>query len=102
MGEGNVSLRRRPHTGRDTMLATAAAYQTLFGSDRDEVERGTVCDGDEPADTIEATFQIVYVIGWAPHESQPQPKTRGSQTAAIGDLTDFRDGADGGAAQGRA
>lgn len=28
--------------------------------------------------TIQATFQVVYMIGWAPHESQPQPKRRGS------------------------
>lgn len=28
--------------------------------------------------TVQATFQVVYMIGWAPHESQPQPKRRGS------------------------
>lgn len=25
-----------------------------------------------------ATFQVVYMIGWAPHDSQPRPKKRGS------------------------
>lgn len=28
--------------------------------------------------TVQATFQVVYMIGWAPHDSQPQPKRRGS------------------------
>lgn len=28
--------------------------------------------------TIQATFQVVYMIGWAPHDSQPKPKRRGS------------------------
>lgn len=28
--------------------------------------------------TIQATFQVIYMIGWAPHESQPKPKRRGS------------------------
>ncbi|CAN0027143.1 unnamed protein product, partial [Choristocarpus tenellus] len=31
--------------------------------------------------TVQATFQVVYMIGWAPHESQPRAKRRGSAQA---------------------
>eukprot|EP00752_Nemacystus_decipiens_P005287 g4795.t1 len=72
MGESNAAVNSRPRVSRETMLAAAAAYQALYGED----------DG-----TIQATFQVVYMIGWAPHESQPQPKRRGSGQARIGDVT---------------
>ncbi|CAM9498829.1 unnamed protein product [Scytosiphon promiscuus] len=72
MGESNAAVNARPRVSRETMLAAAAAYQELYGED----------DG-----TIQATFQVVYMIGWAPHESQPQPKRRGSGQARIGDVT---------------
>eukprot|EP00903_Cladosiphon_okamuranus_P019407 g17843.t1 len=72
MGESNAAVNSRPRVSRETMLAAAAAYQALYGE-----ENGT----------IEATFQVVYMIGWAPHESQPQPKRRGSGQARIGDVT---------------
>ncbi|CAM9587522.1 unnamed protein product [Ascophyllum nodosum] len=72
MGESNAATNRRPRVSRETLLAAAAAYQALYGEE----------DG-----TVQATFQIVYMIGWAPHESQPQPKRRGSGKARIGDVT---------------
>ncbi|CAB1104389.1 unnamed protein product [Ectocarpus sp. CCAP 1310/34] len=72
MGESNAAMNTRPRVSRETMLAAAAAYQELYGED----------DG-----TVQATFQVVYMIGWAPHESQPQPKRRGSGQARIGDVT---------------
>ncbi|CAM9125654.1 unnamed protein product, partial [Discosporangium mesarthrocarpum] len=66
MGEGNASLNRRIGVSRDTFIAAAAAYQEIYG---------------EPDGTVEATFQVVYMIGWSPHESQPTPKRRGSGQA---------------------
>jgi hypothetical protein len=33
--------------------------------------------------SVPATFQVVYMIGWAPHESQPQPKKRGSGKVSL-------------------
>lgn len=71
MGESNAASNRRDRVSRETLLAGAAAYQALHGE----------ADG-----TIEATFQIIYMIGWAPHESQPKAKRRGSGQAVIGDV----------------
>ncbi|KAL4579692.1 hypothetical protein LXL04_015849 [Taraxacum kok-saghyz] len=40
---------------RDTALATAAVYESMFAAE----------DG-----TIPATFQVIYMMGWKEHESQ--------------------------------
>ena len=69
MGEGTASLSRQFAVGKDTFLAAAALYQELYG-----LEDGSVT----------ATFQIIYMIGWSPHESQPKACQRGSGTAKIG------------------
>lgn len=71
MGEGTASLNRQYSVGRDTFLAMAALYQELYG-----LEDGSVT----------ATFQIIYMIGWSPHESQPKACQRGSGKAKIGVL----------------
>jgi NADH dehydrogenase [ubiquinone] 1 alpha subcomplex assembly factor 5 len=63
MGEGTSAINRQFNVGRDTFLAVAALYQELYGLE----------DGSVPA-----TFQTIYVIGWAPHASQPSCKKRGS------------------------
>ncbi|OQS01137.1 hypothetical protein ACHHYP_20069 [Achlya hypogyna] len=56
---------------RDTLLATAAIYQSMYGNE----------DGSIPV-----TFQVIYFIGWSPHKSQQQPKKRGSATQSLRDL----------------
>ncbi len=71
MGEGHATLNRRYSVGRDTFLAAAALYQEKYGLE----------DGSVPA-----TFQIIYMIGWKPHASQPKPMRRGSGTHKLGDL----------------
>lgn len=71
MGESNASLQRRKRVSLDTFLATACIYDELFPSD----------DGD-----IEASMQVIYAIGWTPHESQPKPLERGSATHKVGDI----------------
>ncbi|GCC28911.1 arginine-hydroxylase NDUFAF5, mitochondrial [Chiloscyllium punctatum] len=71
MGESNCAWSRKPLLHRDTMLAAAAVYKEMYGND----------DGSVPA-----TFQILYMIGWKPHESQAQPAQRGSATFSFGDL----------------
>lgn len=63
MGESSAVLTRRAHVSRETFLAATAIYQELYG---------------EKDGSIPATFQVVYMIGWAPHASQPLPKRRGS------------------------
>ena len=73
MGEANAVLSRRPHTGRDVLLAAAAIYQEMYGSP---------VDGSVPA-----TFEIISMIGWKPDESQASPERRGSATASLKDLT---------------
>jgi NADH dehydrogenase [ubiquinone] 1 alpha subcomplex assembly factor 5 len=64
MGESNASLGARQGSRRDTLLATSSLYTTLYG----DVDTGAV----------PATFQVIYMIGWAPADSQPKPKERGS------------------------
>lgn len=36
--------------------------------------------------SIPATFEVVYMIGWSPHMSQPKPLPRGSGTHSFEDL----------------
>ncbi len=75
MGESNaVAGRRKGFTRRATMLRMLASYGDLFA--------GT--DGRIPA-----TFQIVTLTAWAPHESQPRPLKPGSGKISLADaLTD--------------
>ncbi|KAG8014505.1 Arginine-hydroxylase NDUFAF5, partial [Nibea albiflora] len=55
MGESNCAWNRRSLLHRDTILAAAAIYKEMYGNE----------DGSIPA-----TFEILYMIGWKPHESQ--------------------------------
>ena len=77
MGENNASIRRRDHVSIDTFLATSCLYDHLY---RAMDENGSATN------EVEATLQIIYAIGWTPHESQPEPLIRGSATHKIGDL----------------
>lgn len=71
MGETNALLQRNQILKKETALATASIYQSMFGGE----------DG-----TIPATFQVIYMTGWAPHPSQQKPKRRGSATVSFEDL----------------
>ncbi|XP_036397041.1 arginine-hydroxylase NDUFAF5, mitochondrial isoform X2 [Megalops cyprinoides] len=71
MGESNCAWNRKSMLHRDTMLAAAAIYQEMYGNE----------DGSVPA-----TFEILYMIGWKPHESQAKPARRGSANVSFGDL----------------
>ncbi|WP_207483593.1 methyltransferase domain-containing protein [Arenibaculum pallidiluteum] len=64
MGETNAGL-NRPRTPATRGLLTAAAqrYAELHAA---------------PDGRIEATFQVVWMLGWTPHESQQKPLARGS------------------------
>uniref|UniRef100_A0A665TG03 NADH:ubiquinone oxidoreductase complex assembly factor 5 n=1 Tax=Echeneis naucrates TaxID=173247 RepID=A0A665TG03_ECHNA len=72
MGESNCAWNRRSLLHRDTLLAAAAIYKEMYGNE----------DGSVPA-----TFDILYMIGWKPHESQAKPAQRGSATMSFGDLS---------------
>ncbi len=39
----------------------------------------------DPDGRIRATFSIIYISGWAPHESQPKPLKRGSARVSLAD-----------------
>ncbi len=64
MGEANaVADRRKGFSRRATLMRAAELY----------AERHAGSDGRVPA-----TFQVIYLTAWAPHESQPQPLAPGS------------------------
>ena len=69
MGATNILFeRRRRPTRRATMLRMAQVYGERFAD----------ADG-----RIRATFDIIWLSGWAPHESQPKPLRPGSATASL-------------------
>ncbi|XP_059903988.1 uncharacterized protein LOC132454557 isoform X1 [Gadus macrocephalus] len=72
MGESNCAWNRKSVLHRDSMLAAAAVYQEMYG---------------HPDGGVPATFHVLYMIGWKPHESQARPAKRGSATVSFSDLT---------------
>jgi NADH dehydrogenase [ubiquinone] 1 alpha subcomplex assembly factor 5 len=71
MGETNaLTARRRGGTRRETMVRAAARYLERFV---------------DKAGRLPATFEIVYLTGWAPDPSQPQPLRPGSAAARLAD-----------------
>uniref|UniRef100_A0A7S1U990 Methyltransferase type 11 domain-containing protein n=1 Tax=Phaeomonas parva TaxID=124430 RepID=A0A7S1U990_9STRA len=84
-GDGNAVPHRRHHVPRRTFARAAEIYRERFGEE----------DGSLPA-----TFQIIYMIGWKEHESQQQPKARGSANASMKDALEVEvtvtEGGDGG------
>ena len=76
MGATNVlTERRRTPLRRQTLLRMAQLYAERFADS----------DG-----RIRATFDIVWLSGWAPHESQQQPLKPGSATARLEDAVKGR------------
>ena len=69
MGATNILIeRRRMPTRRATMLRMAQIYGERFADS----------DG-----RIRATFDVIWLSGWAPHESQPKPLRPGSAKASL-------------------
>lgn len=69
MGATNIVFeRRRTPTRRATMLRMAQIYTERFA---------------DPDGRIRATFDVIWLSGWAPHESQPKPLKPGSATASL-------------------
>ena len=69
MGATNVLIeRRRTPTRRATMLRMAQLYGERFA---------------DPDGRIRATFDVIWLSGWAPHESQPKPLQPGSAKASL-------------------
>ena len=77
MGEANAAAGRARHFARrGTFRAAAAYYRDMFGG----------ADGRIPA-----TFQVLYLTGWRPHDSQQQPARRGSGTVGLGEVLSPRE-----------
>jgi len=69
MGASNILVeRRRTPTRRTTMLRMAQIYAERFA---------------DPDGRIRATFDVIWLSGWAPHESQPKPLRPGSAKASL-------------------
>ena len=69
MGASNILVeRRRAPTRRATMLRMAQIYGERFS---------------DPDGRIRATFDLVWLSGWAPHESQQKPLRPGSAKASL-------------------
>jgi SAM-dependent methyltransferase len=76
MGATNILIeRRRTPTRRATMLRMAQIYGERFAD----------ADG-----RIRATFDLVWLSGWAPHESQQKPLKPGSAKASLEDAVKGR------------
>ncbi|MCH7554545.1 MAG: methyltransferase domain-containing protein [Proteobacteria bacterium] len=74
MGETNaLNQRRKRFTRRATLMAAAEIYRERFAD----------ADGRLPA-----TFQIIWLTAWAPHESQQQPLRPGSAKTRLADALD--------------
>ena len=69
MGATNILVeRRRAPTRRATMLRMAQIYGERFA---------------DPDGRIRATFDVIWLSGWAPHPSQPKPLRPGSAKASL-------------------
>ena len=71
MGEGNlVAERRRGLARRATMVRAAEIYAERF---------------TQPSGRIAASFEILFLHGWAPHASQPKPLKPGTAAQRLAD-----------------
>ncbi|MGF1619911.1 MAG: methyltransferase domain-containing protein [Rhodomicrobiaceae bacterium] len=71
MGATNVlTERRRTPLRRRTLLHAMEIYFERFA---------------EPGGRIRATFEIIHLLGWAPHDSQQKPLKPGSAAARLAD-----------------
>ena len=69
MGATNIMIeRRRTPTRITTMLRMSEIYAKRFA---------------DPDGRIYATFDVIWLSGWAPHESQPKPLRPGSAKASL-------------------
>jgi hypothetical protein len=66
----SLSERRKTFLRRDTLAAALAHYRSHHAQEG----------------RLNASFEIVYLTGWTPHESQQQPLKPGSATARLADI----------------
>jgi SAM-dependent methyltransferase len=77
MGAANpLSARRRTPLRRETLARAVEVYAERF---------------TDPDGRLRATFEIVWISGWAPHESQQQPLRPGSAKQRLADALGARE-----------
>jgi SAM-dependent methyltransferase len=77
MGETNaLAARRKRFTGRNTLLEAAEIYSSNFGGSNGR---------------IPATFELIFLTGWVPHESQQTPLRPGSAKQRLADALKVRE-----------
>jgi hypothetical protein len=69
--------RRRTPLRRGTLLRAAQIYAERFG---------------DPDGRIPATLEVIWLSGWAPHESQQKPLQPGSAKVRLADALGVREG----------
>ena len=65
-----LTLRSRAPLRRDVLVRAAMVYAERFA---------------DPDGRLRATFETIWLTGWAPHESQPKPLKPGSATMRLAD-----------------
>jgi SAM-dependent methyltransferase len=76
MGGANaLHARSRKPLGREILVRTAAVYAERFA---------------DPDGRLRATFDLVWLAAWAPHESQPKALEPGSATMSLADALKVR------------
>tara|TARA_E500000305_G_C3975383_1_gene214092 strand:+ start:176 stop:1078 length:903 start_codon:yes stop_codon:yes gene_type:complete len=72
MGEANALMARQKNfTGRKVLMRAAELYLERYADENGRVP---------------ATFQIIYMTGWSPHDSQQKPLRRGSAHHNMSDI----------------
>lgn len=71
MAEGNALIeRKKSFSSRSFFARVAQAYAARYS---------------EPDGRVKATFEIIFLLGWAPHESQQKPLRPGTATNRLAD-----------------
>lgn len=78
MGEGNAVAVRKGYFGKKAFERAGVLYDEMFGyPDPDQ----------EGKRLINATFHLIFMIGWKRAESQAKPRPRGSAQFSLDDLS---------------
>jgi NADH dehydrogenase [ubiquinone] 1 alpha subcomplex assembly factor 5 len=76
MAESNAAFNRPLSLSREVLLSASAIYSEMYKKVNPETNE----------EGVHATFQVIYLVGWKPHESQQKPAERGSANASFKDL----------------
>lgn len=92
MGESNsVHARLKNFTPKSLMMKAAEYYHQHFTEQEDHQDTNPNATPDTGKPRLFATFEIIFMIGWAPHASQQQPLKPGSATIKLADILDTQE-----------